>query len=124
MPSPKYVKKDYAIIREDNTFVVYTLTKSDYTKLGESLACDAKFVELSVGFLGLKDVRAVIKQKPETKKVEKEKPKQPDSGYPEMDAVSLAWLKQQEKELAEWNDKYGAIDDLDKDSDLDGGRFS
>jgi hypothetical protein len=124
MPSPKYVKKDYAIIREDNTFVVYTLTNQDYKKLGESLACDAKFVELSVGFLGLKDVRAVIEQKPEPKKVEKEKPKQPDSGYPEMDAVSLAWLKQQEKELAEWNSKYGVRDDLDKDSDLDGGRFS
>jgi hypothetical protein len=118
MPSPKYIKKDYAVIREDNTFVVYTLTNADYTELGESLACDAKFAELSVGLLGLKDIRAVIEQKPE-KKTEKKEVKPLESGLPDMDIQGLEWLKEQKRQMEEW---YAS--QYDVDSDLDGGRFS
>lgn len=121
MPSPKYVKKDYAIIRDDNTYVVYTLNNQDFKLLRDQLLGESKYAELSVGLIGLKDVRAIIEQKPEDK-VKKEVIKENHSGTPDVDVMTFEYLKKQEKEIKEWlkaNPEY----DFD-DEEVEGGRFS
>jgi hypothetical protein len=112
MPSPAK-KKPYAIIREDNTFVVYDLSKLDYQYLTECLFEDKKYCGLEIGIISLKDIRAIVLQK-ETPKEEKEKPL--ESGNPGMDAVTLHWLKQQEEMAKILKD--------DEEQELEGGRFS
>jgi hypothetical protein len=75
----------------------------------------------NIGLLGLADVRDVIEQKPEEVKVKakhKEEPKQLESGNPELDAMSLAWIRQQQEEIESWSKNH------DEDEELDGGRFS
>lgn len=118
MPTPKK-KKPYAVIREDGTYVVYDLNSDQFNAMIVAIMGEMKHVLVpDIGLIGLKDVRDVIEQREEMKtkpkEKEKEEPKQLQSGNPEMDAMSLAWLKQQQEELDEWKEK----------DELDGGRFS
>lgn len=118
MPSAKYVKKDYAIIRDDNTYVVYTLTNHDYEKLELALLGENPYIKVSIGIIGLKDVRAIIEQKPEDK-IKKEAVKPLEAGTPDMDVMSFEYLKQQEKIVKEWLEKHPEYDE-----EVEGGRFS
>lgn len=118
MPSaPK--KFTYAVMREDNTSVLYEWTKNEFSLVCQSLNADCKFARFADGIISLVGIRAIVLQKEEPKPKEKSKPL--ESGMPEVDAVSLAWLKEQEKQIEEWNDRFGL---KDEDSELDGGRFS
>jgi hypothetical protein len=122
MPSPKYVKKDYAIIRDDNTYVNYTLSNQDYEKLEIALMNGNPYVKVAIGMIGLKDVRAVIEQKPEDKS-KKEVVKENPAGTPDVDVMTFEYLKQQEKQVKEWLEANPEYMD-DEDSELDGGRFN
>lgn len=110
MPSPKYVRKTYAIHYEDSTYMIFDLTKEDITQLENAILDTKSAVKLSVGTLKLYQVRSVIEQKPEPKvdKVNK-------SASPDLDTMTTAWLKEQEEELKKWEEDY---------SDVEGGRFS
>lgn len=110
MASPKK-RTPYAVVRDDNTYVIYDLTKDDYEHLSNSLVSEAKFCKLSIGILKLSDIRSVIEQKPEPKA---KKEKQLETGTPDLDVTAIAWLKEQER-LAEEFDEY---------KDVEGGRFS
>src|SRR5881392_1048565 len=114
MPTPKK-KKPYAVIREDNSYVVYDLDSDQFDTIVKAIMGEMKHALVSgIGLLGLKGVRDVIEQRPEDKQKEKKVEKQIDTGLPEMDAISLHWLKEQKEMMNEW----------DEDSEVDGGRFS
>lgn len=113
MPSPKYVKKTYAIHYEDGTYMIYSLTNQDYKEVKNGMFLSSSpVVETSVGLLNLKHVRAVIEQKPLPKEAKETK-----SASPDMDTLTTAWLKEQEDELKKWMEDNA-------DDDIEGGRFS
>lgn len=76
----------YAIYRTDNSYLVYDLTKADYQKIQEAISKDHRFVEISIGFLNLTDIRAIIKQRPVEQKQEK-------PALPELTAEDYLYLK-------------------------------
>jgi hypothetical protein len=114
MPSPKYVKKTYAIHYDDSSYMIYTLTNEDYKTIrtGMFKSVPLVVVETSVGLLNLTGIRAVIEQKPLPKEAKETK-----SASPDMDTLSTAWLKEQEDELRKWMEDSA-------DDDIEGGRFS
>jgi hypothetical protein len=94
----------------------------DYTKLEVALMHGDTYVKVSIGVIGLKDVRAVIEQKPEEKS-KKEVVKENPAGTPDVDVMTFEYLKQQEKQVKEWLEANPEYMD-DEDSELDGGRFN
>ncbi len=99
MPSPKK-RYPYAIVRNDNTYNVYDLTKDDYKLLVDMLIEEeghVPYVELSIGIIRVDDIRSVIEQKPEP--VQKEdKP-----ALPPMSQEERTWYNQL-KEMGYFDD--------------------
>lgn len=76
MPTPAK-KYPYAIVRNDNSYNVYDITRADYGKIKEGLLENKTYTEISIGLLRLDDIRSVIEQKEEVVQQTEEKPALP-----------------------------------------------
>lgn len=86
MRKPRAKLTPYAIYYKDGTYMTYDLTKDDYEALTGAIV-ERKPVALSVGFIVIDDIRAVILQKPTPAPVP-DKPAVPDLPPDERE-----WLK-------------------------------
>lgn len=84
----------YAIYYSDGSYLIYELTEKDYQAVEKGLIQGIAYVRISLGILGLEDVRSVIEQRP--KPVEELKASEPLS-----DADTLLWRQMQEEAEAE-----------------------
>lgn len=100
MATPKK-KYPYAIIREDNSYNVYDLTKDDYETIKMGLFTKKSYVEISMGLISLKDIRSVIEQKDEPKPKKEEK-----EANPPMSVEEVRWYNQL-KEMGIFDEEEG-----------------
>lgn len=88
MAKPRVKVIPYAIYYTDGSYMIYDLTRQDFDALTYGIT-EQQPVNLTVGFLSTKDIRAVIEQKPqETKQVKKER-----IAAPEMTLEDMQYLK-------------------------------
>ncbi len=66
-------KFHFTILRDDNTYLTYDLTRKEYEDIYTALANGRAFIKVDAGIISLKDVRHVI----EVEIVEKEEENQP-----------------------------------------------
>lgn len=96
MATPKK-RYRYTFLYTDQTYLTYELTKEDFQNVEDALTADAtqlnrpKFVAVSIGVVGLDQVRSVIEQKEEEPEEEIERPL---TDLPVLDQESYNWLKQ------------------------------
>lgn len=90
MRKPRNKLYPFAIYYTDGSYLIYDLTEKDYKALKEAIT-KGEPVELSVGFLTTKDVRAVIRQK-ETNATVAPVPEKP--AVPELSVEEMQYLKQ------------------------------
>lgn len=50
----------YTILRDDNSFLTYDLTKKEYEEIFKALSNGRAFIKVEAGIISLKDVRHVI----------------------------------------------------------------
>ena len=90
MATPKK-RYSYTILYTDGTYITYELTRDDMEKIEEQLFADRSFASISIGIIGLKDIRSIIEQKEvEEEQQELEKPLE---NLPVLDQESYEWLK-------------------------------
>lgn len=53
-------KFHYTILRDDNSFLTYDLTKKEYEEIFKALSNGRAFIKVEAGIISLKDVRHVI----------------------------------------------------------------
>lgn len=111
MPSPAKTYM-YAVMRTDNTSVLYEWTSKEYETISLALENGKKWGKFKKGMVSLENIRAIVEQEPP-----KEEPKILKSADPEMDAQTTHWVRQQ-KELARIIDEE---DDYDYE---EGGRWN
>ena len=89
MATPKR-KKPYTFWYTDGTYMIYEITREDFAEVDLSLKMSKPFATISVGIVGLRDIRAVIEQKEEEQ--EEQQPSQ--DTLPVLDQESYNWIKQ------------------------------
>lgn len=89
MGTPKK-RYSYTAVYTDGSYITYELTREDLLNIEEQLFAGQNFASISLGILGLKDIRALVEQKaeePESEQTETE------TGTPVLDQESYDWLK-------------------------------
>jgi hypothetical protein len=98
MATPKK-RYRYTFLYTDQTYLTYELTKEDFEKTQYALCYDTnkgeiKFVAVSIGIIGLDNIRSIIEQKEE----EEQQPELDEDGnsveLPVLDQESYNWIKQ------------------------------
>lgn len=90
----------YVVYYRDQTFQTINITKADYELIAHDLDCGAKFTKISIGSLGLEDIRSIFERIEPTEKVEEQQPQEDDEDYPHLSLEDQAWLWEQ-KQLQE-----------------------
>lgn len=99
MPTPKK-RYRYTFLYTDQTYLTYELTKEDFEKVEQGLTgvgertilgLPLSFVAVSIGVIGLANIRSVIEQKEEEPEEEAEKAL---TDLPVLDQESYNWIKQ------------------------------
>jgi hypothetical protein len=54
----------YTILRDDNTYLTYDMTRKEYEELYKALMNARPFIKVEAGIISLKDVRHVIEVEP------------------------------------------------------------
>ena len=92
MGTPKKRYK-YTFLYTDQTYLTYELTREDFALLEKAL-CETenkKYVSVSVGIIGLENIRSIIEQKEEEPQLDEEgNPLE----LPVLDQESYNWIKQ------------------------------
>lgn len=92
MPSPKK-RYRYTFIYTDQTYITYDLTKDDLEAIEDQLFEGRPFASITIGIVGLKDIRSIIEQKePEIELDESGEPTM--NTVPVLDQESYEWIKQ------------------------------
>lgn len=93
MATPKK-KYNYTIFYNDGTYMTFELTKEDFNRIetGLTQAQAQTFASVSIGVIGLSNIKAVIEQKDAEPEVEEET--QGDT-LPPLDQESYNWIKEQ-----------------------------
>lgn len=93
MATPKK-KYQYTIFYNDGTYMTFELTKEDFNHIeaGLTQAQTSTFASVSIGIIGLSNIKAVIEQKDAEPEVEQEP--QSDT-LPPLDQESYNWIKEQ-----------------------------
>lgn len=88
MGTPKK-RYSYTAVYTDGSYITYELTREDLSNIEQQLFAGQNFASISLGILGLKDLRALVLQK-------EEEPEQTETetGTPVLDQESYDWLKQ------------------------------
>jgi hypothetical protein len=91
MATPKK-KRSYTILYTDGTYLTYDLTKEDFESVKAALCHgeEWKYVAVSIGIIGMENVRSIIEQKEE--ELEEETPTDTN---PPLDQESYNWIKEQ-----------------------------
>lgn len=89
MGTPKKRYK-YTAVYTDGSYMTYELTREDLTNIEEQLFAGQGFASISLGILGLKDLRALVLQKEEEPEPEQT---ETETGTPVLDQESYNWLK-------------------------------
>ena len=96
MPTPKK-RYRYTFLYTDQTYLTYELTKEDYASL-EAALCHGeewKYVAVSIGIVGLENIRSVIEQKePEIDLDADQEILNGSDTLPVLDQESYNWIKQ------------------------------
>ena len=104
MATPKK-RYRYTFLYTDQTYLTYELTREDFQRIEEGLTYqnanedgrawikpEKKFVAVSIGVIGLENIRSIIEQK------EEEEPQLDEEGnpleLPVLDQESYNWIKQ------------------------------
>lgn len=91
MATPKK-KYQYTIFYNDGTYMTFELTKEDFNhiEIGLTQAQTPTFAPVSIGIIGLSNIKAVIEQKDA-------EPEEVDEGdtLPPLDQESYNWIKEQ-----------------------------
>jgi hypothetical protein len=90
MATPKK-KYKYTIFYTDGAYMTFELTREDYNDIAHALVHGKMFATVSIGTLGLKDVRSIVEQKEE----EEQEQEQPQDTNPPLDQESQDWIKHQ-----------------------------
>lgn len=91
MATPKK-KYQYTIFYNDGTYMTFELTKEDFNHIEVGLTQAQGFAPVSIGIIGLSNIKAVIEQKDAEPEVEEET--QGDT-LPPLDQESYNWIKEQ-----------------------------
>jgi hypothetical protein len=88
MGTKRQYKYPYMVHYTDGSYMIYDLTKPEFQKLSEAVTYNLATVSIEdVGLLTTKDIRSVIKQKPQPK------PKKTENGLPELSPEELEWMQ-------------------------------
>ena len=94
MATPKK-RYSYTFLYTDGTYLTYELTREDFALLEKAL-CETEnkskqYVAVSVGIIGLENIRSIIEQKEEEPQLDEEgNPLE----LPVLDQASYEWIKQ------------------------------
>lgn len=91
MATPKK-KRNYVFFYDDGTYMTFELTKEDFNSV-EAALCHGeewKYVAVSIGIVGLSNIKAVIEQKEQ----EEEETTPATDTLPPLDQESFDWYKQ------------------------------
>ena len=94
MATPKK-RYRYTFLYTDQTYLTYELTREDFQNIEDTLCGKTKqaFVAVSIGVIGIDQVRSVIEQK-EEELTEEEETEKALTDLPVLDQESYNWLKQ------------------------------
>jgi hypothetical protein len=105
MATPKK-RYRYTFLYTDQTYLTYELTREDFQRIEEGLTYqnanedgrawikpEKKFVAVSIGIIGLENIRSIIEQK-EEELTEEEETEKALTDLPVLDQESYNWLKQ------------------------------
>ena len=104
MATPKK-KYRYTFLYTDQTYLTYELTREDFERAQYALCSDTragevKFVAVSIGVVGLENIRSIIEQKEEEPQLDEEG--KPVDSLPVLDQESYNWIKQYIGEDSTW----------------------
>ena len=95
MATPKK-KRNYTIFYNDGTYMTFELTKDDFEEIETGLtapkthASAPTYASVSIGVIGLGNIKAIIEQKEEEPEEET-----PTDTNPPLDQESYNWIKEQ-----------------------------
>ena len=105
MATPKK-RYRYTFLYTDQTYLTYELTREDFQRIEEGLTYqnanedgrawikpEKKFVSVSIGVIGLENIRSIIEQKEEEPQPELDENGNPLE-LPILDQASYEWIKQ------------------------------
>lgn len=92
MATPKK-RKPYTFLYTDGSYITYELTKEDFTEIETGLIEVRTFAPISIGIVGLKDIRSIIEQKEVSEEPELDENGNPVE-LPILDQESYDWYKQ------------------------------
>jgi hypothetical protein len=93
MATPKK-RKPHTFLYTDGSYITYELTREDFEQIEQKLIEGKPFASISIGIVGLKDIRSIIEQK----EVEEQQLELDENGNPVelpiLDQESYDWYKQ------------------------------
>ena len=71
MGTPKK-RYSYTAVYTDGSYITYELTREDLSNIEQQLFAGQNFASISLGIIGLKDIRSIIEQKEQEQQEEQE----------------------------------------------------